>query len=152
MKIVTYHSTEAPSSMAYMARIIAVKGMPPIMAAAATKEAAVAKMQAAWDSWVEKAQSMRSGKFARNVTAEDLITEHVGRFEPVPDESEGYPLLQGDTYWHHHESGSYFMLTDGDPHPAAGGDADGALCVEITKAQYDAATVSENDDLSTLFG
>lgn len=61
-------------------------------------------------------------------------------FELLPDEMRDNVPLVGETYWYHPESDCYFSLEDGAEHPAYRGGADGAMCQQISKERYEAAT------------
>lgn len=70
----------------------------------------------------------------------------------LPEDMREERRLTGRTYWYHPESDSHFALEHGAEHPAYRGDADGAMCVQISKAEYEAVTKSAGDDFEDLLG
>lgn len=83
MKIITYHSPDAPEHHRWLARFQSGKGFMPVFCTAATEDAVIAKAQAFWDAETAKAQGRMVGKHHRPQATEDRIVETVGQPDPV---------------------------------------------------------------------
>lgn len=132
MKIVVYHSPDAPPSHAYLARLQVSKGFVPIQATGATHEEAQAKMQAHWDDHAAKAAARTVAGRPAPQAPEQRMIEKIGALDPIDKTpTTDTPLAR---FFYHPESDSLMKTMDGS-HPGEKG-GDGALVEEITFEQY----------------
>ena len=99
--------------------------------------AAHSAIRSIWHISVEASGQLRDDNELRDAILEatKLLPSEVGNDE----------TLVGETYWYHPESDCFFVLSDGDVHPAAKS-AEGAQCVQISKSEFDRRTSTSLDD------